>query len=100
MIGSVATGTAGAAVRAGGTGTDPDFPGIRSRAKSSWAMGAHVAGGSAGVGSSSIGSGVLAVAATGGGVEARRRRRSSAAEMDDICSVGVLGVDIRTISGD
>ena len=97
--GSVATGT-GEVVgwRVVGTGTGPDLPGMRNRARSSWALpGAQVVGGSAGCGSSGTGSasGMLAVAAIGGGVEASKRLRNSAAVIACACSEGGFGFDMR-----
>lgn len=82
----VVEGIAGAGTETGrdtGTGTGPDFPGMRNRASNSCGEpAAHVVEDASVAGSAVTGSGVLAVAAIGGGVDARRRRRSSAAEID------------------
>jgi hypothetical protein len=83
-------GTAGTAEREAGTGIGPDFPGILSRASNSacepFVHEVVVTGGVSVVmvakSMFSI-SGVLAVAAIGGGVDARSRRRNSAAEIED-----------------
>ncbi|HEV3385480.1 MAG TPA: hypothetical protein VG097_11745 [Gemmata sp.] len=88
----VDNGTAGTGVVAGreaGTGTGPDFPGILSRASNSWCElvvqdvvvtdGVSVEKAAE---SRLSTSGVLAVAAMGGGVDASSRRRSSAAEIE------------------
>lgn len=79
------------------TGTEPVVPGIRRRASKSCdelaAQVAAVCGDSA-----CSGSGVLDMAAIGGGVEASKRRRSSAAEIEGEGSGGRFGLAMRADS--